>query len=110
MSESFGEKVVARQHQSGTLPDALFCLNDITAIGALKAARDLNLAVPKRLSILGVDDTPSVSYCLGLSTIRHPIGDLAKAAAAAVLHGIEHPLENSPGSVLETQIVVRSTT
>lgn len=110
MSQSFGEEVVARRHRDGSLPHALFCLNDITAVGALKAARDLGLAVPEQLSILGVDDTPSVSYCLGLSTIRHPIGDLAKAAATAVLWGIEHPSQEGQGAVLDTKIMVRSTT
>ncbi len=110
MSEEFGEEVVARRHRVGTLPHALFCLNDITAVGALRAARDLGIAVPEQLSILGVDDTPSISYCLGLSTIRHPIGDLANAAVAAVLWGIEHPLQEGQGAVLGTKIMVRSTT
>jgi LacI family transcriptional regulator len=110
MSQDFGEEVVQRRHRDGSLPHALFCLNDITAVGALKAARDLGLDVPSQLSILGVDDTPSVSYCLGLSTIRHPIGDLAQAATKAVLWGIEHPSQEGQGAVLETRVMVRSTT
>lgn len=108
MSQSFGEEVVQRRYRDGSLPHALFCLNDVAAVGALKAARDLGLAVPEQLSILGVDDTPSVSYCLGLSTIRHPIGDLAEAAVSAVLWGISHPFQEGQGAVLDTKIMVRS--
>lgn len=107
MSQSFGEEVVQPRYRDGLLPHALFCLNDIAAVGALKAARDLGL-VPEQLSILGVDDTPSVSYCLGLSTIRHPIGDLAEAAVSAVLWGISHPFQEGQGAVLDTKIMVRS--
>lgn len=107
MNEAFGHDVLVARHRAGTFPGALFCLNDITAIGALKAAREQGIAVPDDISIMGVDDTPSISYCLGLSTVRHPIGDLAAAAVATVLKGIENA-EQAMSTVLPTSIVSRS--
>ncbi|WP_261338357.1 LacI family DNA-binding transcriptional regulator [Rhizobium leguminosarum] len=110
MSEAYGNAVVSRLHQADALPDALFCLNDITAIGALKAAKDLGVAVPGKLSIMGVDDTPSVSYCLGLSTIRHPIGDLADAVCELIFDGIAHPEIRLTPRRMRTTLVERATT
>jgi DNA-binding LacI/PurR family transcriptional regulator len=92
------------------LPQALFCLNDIAAIGALKACRDLGIDVPGDLAVLGTDDTPSVSYCLGLSTIRHPIGDLARAVCDTVLRGIDEPEASLADTALATILMLRSTT
>jgi LacI family transcriptional regulator len=81
MTEAFGYDTVMKLAKGNQLPQALFCLNDISAIGALKACKDLNLSVPDGLAVLGVDDMPTVSELLSLSTIRHPINELAEAAS-----------------------------
>jgi LacI family transcriptional regulator len=47
-------------------PTAVFAANDILAIGALKAARSLNYAVPEQVSIMGMDDI----YAAGMTTPR----------------------------------------
>ena len=43
-------------------PDAIFCANDITALGAIDAARDLGVVIPDELSIVGFDDIPAASW------------------------------------------------
>lgn len=66
---------------------ALFCCNDTMAIGAMEAAHELNLPIPKRLSIVGVDDNPIGSYCSpALTTIRQPSYDIAKKATQLLLN------------------------
>ncbi|MGC9394533.1 MAG: LacI family DNA-binding transcriptional regulator [Anaerolineae bacterium] len=37
---------------------AIFCYNDLVAIGALQASQDLELAIPDALAIVGFDDIP----------------------------------------------------
>lgn len=99
MTEGFGYETVMQLVKNGQLPQALFCLNDITAIGVLKACKDLNLSIPEKLAVLGVDDMPTVSELLSLSTIRHPINDLAKNASELIIQSIEtkgesaHPVD-----------------
>lgn len=110
MNEAFGEKALKRLAKKNALPDGLFCLNDITAVGALKACRDVAIEVPTQLSVMGVDDTPSVSYCLGLSTVRHPIGDLASAACTSVINAVRNPGLAIENVVLPTVIIPRNTT
>ncbi|WP_143590047.1 substrate-binding domain-containing protein, partial [Streptomyces africanus] len=45
-------------------PTAVFAVNDITCVGALSAAEELGLRVPRDLSLVGYDDT-------NLSRLRH---------------------------------------
>ena len=56
-------------------PTAVFCYNDMTAIGALRELRRSNLNVPGDLSLAGFDDIPYAQYVdPPLTTIRQPIG------------------------------------
>ncbi|MDF2621646.1 MAG: LacI family transcriptional regulator [Xanthobacteraceae bacterium] len=79
-------------------PDAIFCISDVMAIGALEAARRvLGLRVPDDVSIVGFDDIPSAAWpSYGLTTVRQPVemmvsqafsllsDDVANASAAPV--------------------------
>jgi LacI family transcriptional regulator len=46
----------------GCTPTALFCANDVLAIGALHAIREQGLGVPDDLSITGYDNIPASEY------------------------------------------------
>lgn len=49
---------------------AIFAANDVVAMGALGAARELGLAVPRRLSIVGYDNSPLArSRLIDLTTV-----------------------------------------
>jgi len=63
-------------------PTAIVCGNDVVAFGALDAALSLAVRVPHDVSILGFDDIPMAAWeVFQLSTLRQPIGDMARAAA-----------------------------
>ena len=54
-------------------PTAIFCANDLMALGALEAARQLGLALPRQLSIIGYDDQEIARYAHPpLSTVLLP--------------------------------------
>jgi LacI family transcriptional regulator len=111
MTEIFGYETVMNLTKNNQLPQALFCLNDISAIGALKACKDLNISVPDGLAILGVDDMPTVSELLSLSTIRHPINELAEAASKLMIESIESDSQRPAPveQVFPTELMVRRT-
>ncbi|HVO40187.1 MAG TPA: LacI family DNA-binding transcriptional regulator [Spirochaetia bacterium] len=58
--------------------DALFATNDLMAIGALLAVRELGLRVPQDLSVIGYDDT-DLAACIrpSLTTIHQPREELS---------------------------------
>ena len=51
-------------------PTAIMCSNDMSAIGAMRAAFDLGLSIPKDLSLIGSDDIQLAQYTiLPLTTV-----------------------------------------
>jgi LacI family transcriptional regulator len=54
-------------------PDAVFCANDLMAIGALDVARELGLEVPRDLAIVGFDDVDAATIVSPpLTTVSNP--------------------------------------
>lgn len=60
---------------SDARPDALFCQNDIMAMGALDALRlTIGLRVPEDVMVIGFDDIPEASHpSYRLTTVRQPL-------------------------------------
>jgi LacI family transcriptional regulator len=57
--------------RNGNRPTAIFAINDAAAIGALGVARDLGIAVPTELSVVGFNDADvSAQLSVPLTTIR----------------------------------------
>ncbi len=74
-----------------TLPDALICANDDSAIGALAACADGGIQVPETLRISGHDDTmPGRFGFVPLTSVRAPLEALAKQTAELLVAAIEN--------------------
>ena len=65
--------------------DAVFVSNDQMAIGAMRAASDLNLRVPDDLAIVGFDDIPEAAFTQPrLTTIRQPVVEVGRLSVATL--------------------------
>ena len=93
-------------------PSALFCGNDVIAIGALEACQKLGINIPGDLSIMGVDDIPMAGWSMiALTTIRQPIDNIGALAARRLVARIEGRADETPSlDILPTSIVRRRTT
>jgi DNA-binding LacI/PurR family transcriptional regulator len=66
-------------------PDAVFCFNDMLALGAIRAAHDRGLRVPHDVAIVGFDNTEHSAYSVpSLTTIAPDKAALARAAVDLV--------------------------
>jgi LacI family transcriptional regulator len=71
---------------------AVLCGNDLIAIGVLRAARQLGIAVPGELSVVGFDDIPWASIVSpALTTVNQPVGEMAAVAMTLLLDRIADP-------------------
>lgn len=87
-------------------PTAIFASNDDMAAGAIAAAHQAGLHVPADLSIVGFDDTPMASAVWpGLTTIRQPIAEMARAAVQLLAPPRGTPRKT--GIVLDVTLVER---
>jgi len=67
-------------------PTAVFCYNDMTAIGVLGAARKARLSIPHDLAVVGFDDIPFATYVQPpLTTVAQPKPKMGKRAMEMVL-------------------------
>lgn len=72
--------------RAASRPTALLCANDWVAVGVLNAARELGLAVPERLSVIGFDDLAPASWpVFNLTTVFNPLNELAEASATMLV-------------------------
>lgn len=78
--------------------DAVFCGDDILAIGAMDACKEKGRSVPGDLGILGFNDIAMASWsAYDLSTIRQPIADIIVAAVELSIKLVaNHQLKPEP--------------
>ncbi|WP_307089500.1 LacI family DNA-binding transcriptional regulator [Sphingomonas faeni] len=91
-------------------PTAILACNDEMAAGALHAARQRNLTVPRDLSIVGFDDTSTAAHVWPpLTTVRWPIQAMGRSAARKLLAGSEPRMDGvTQPSVLPSELVMRA--
>lgn len=89
LSMEGGYHGVRRLKESGGLPGAIFCCNDITAVGAIKGIKEMGLKIPQDVSLLSIDDIEMASYVTPmLSTISIPKEEMGKMAVKILLDRI----------------------
>jgi LacI family transcriptional regulator len=91
---------------------AIFCFNDIAAIGAVRALKDAGLSVPHDVSVVGFDDIQSAAYCTpSLTTVRQPLAEMGKRGAQILLERIANSAVEFPAEiVMAPELVVREST
>ena len=92
-------------------PTAVFCGNDVVAIGVLNAALAAGVKVPDDLTVIGFDDLPMASWeVFRLTTVRHDLGELACQAARLLARRIAGEVDDEGERlVLPTEFVPRAT-
>jgi len=91
---------------------AVFCFNDIAAIGAIRALKDAGLTVPGDVSVVGFDDVQSAAYSTpSLTTVRQPLLEMGKRGAQVLLCRIaDREKECASEIVMAPELVVREST
>jgi DNA-binding LacI/PurR family transcriptional regulator len=94
-------------------PDAVFCANDIVALGVLDAVRhEFGMTVPENASVIGFDDIPMASWpAYSLTTIRQPVNAMIDRTLT-LLEASRNETGIAPGGIqlIAGTMVCRSTT
>ena len=92
-------------------PTAIFCSNDMTAIGAVVALEEAGLRVPEDVSVVGTDDIEFARLARpSLTTIRIPREQLGKLAFEVLDKMLRSSRRIGREHVLDTELVVRQST
>lgn len=89
-------------------PTAIFASNDLSALGALDAARECGFRIPDDISIIGFDDIPQASLIYPkLTTVRQPLEQMGQVAVKLLLEQIEDHSRPPQRVTLATQLIIR---
>jgi DNA-binding LacI/PurR family transcriptional regulator len=100
-----------RMLESDARPTAMFCANDMMAIGAMRAIREKGLAVPRDISLVGYDDVEMCRYIdVPLTTIRPPLIEVGKRSVELLMEVLKDPARTPQQIALHAELVVRAST
>jgi LacI family transcriptional regulator len=106
-----GKKAAAALIGGTNRPTAIFCCNDLLAIGALQAAKEAGIRVPEQLSIIGFDDTIlSTVTNPALSTIAQPMDQMVKLAFGLLIGSPDDGEEIRQRIVMPPALIAREST
>ena len=91
---------------------ALLCFNDLAAQGAIRALHDAGIHVPEEVSVIGFDDITGAAYGIpSLTTVRQPLEEMGRLAAATLLERIKSPNRELRSEItLQPSLVRREST
>jgi DNA-binding LacI/PurR family transcriptional regulator len=89
-------------------PTAIFCTNNMMALGAFAAIQEFGLACPEEISLLGFDDFYwSTLLRPTLTVVRQPAREVGMIAAQMLIDHVEGRPAAATPVLLPTQLIVR---
>ncbi|MCM3255468.1 LacI family DNA-binding transcriptional regulator [Priestia aryabhattai] len=110
-----GYHAALKLFSKNNLLDAIFCADDIMAIGVIDAAQSLGINIPQDLSIVGFDDIPMASWSpYSLTTWKVPVDEMVELTISILLKEINQETEEMedtkhillPGTFIERKSVI----
>ena len=91
LSSEEGYKGMKSILSKDNIPTAVFCANDITAIGAMRAIHEFGYQIPGDISVIGIDDIEISAYVKpALTTIHVPKMELGRIAVKILIDKMEN--------------------
>ena len=96
---------------SGYQPTAIICVNDITAVGALRELRERGLRVPGDVSVTGFDNVKLSEFCFpALTTVHIPRERIGQIICDHLIPDPTRPAAKEHEIVIDPELVVREST
>jgi LacI family transcriptional regulator len=104
---SAGQAIAGRAAED--LPDAIFAVNDLVALGVMQAlVMQGNVAIPRQIALIGYDDIDFASSgVVALSSIRQPSQLIGRTAVEILLEEASDPSLAPRQVVFQPELVVR---
>ena len=100
------EKLLSKKNR----PDAVFCVNDPTAIQLMLYAKKKGIKIPDELGVVGFSNDPMASVIdPSLTTVEQPVADMGREAMRILLETIKKGFNNFTPvcTALQTRLIVR---
>ena len=109
--DTVGFQVMQQLLKLGSRPDAVFCYNDLTAIGAIDATLKAGLKVPEDIAFIGCGNLRYANYLrVPLSSIDHGTAELGRVAGQLALELSAKPQQDPKSVLVPSTLVAREST
>ncbi|MDA5110442.1 substrate-binding domain-containing protein, partial [Brevibacillus thermoruber] len=106
-----GRELAEKLLDSTDPPTAIFACNDLLAIGAIQAAKQLGFRVPQDVSVVGFDNTVWASVSdPPLTTVSQPFREMGREVMDLLVQEIEGKKKGKKRIVLLPELIVRQST
>lgn len=108
-TEEHGYRAMNRLLNLPEPPTAVVAVDDLVAIGALRAAKERGVAVPQNLAVVGFNDSPFCQYTEPpLSSVAVDIRTLAQMATEVLIRQVEGREPSQRRTIVPCHLVERS--
>jgi len=110
-TEEGGYKGTLTLLENENLPTAIFCGNDLMAIGCIKALKENKIRVPQDIAVMGCDNIKIAEYTEPkLSTFKMDIYEIASLACEKLIQQIENKTNELIKIILPMEMIIREST
>lgn len=103
-----GKAAAYKLLQQEERPTAIFCISDTIALGAITAARELEIRVPEDLTVIGFDDVDDTTmFHPYITTIAQPCYELGEESFKILHTCINNGIEINKKVVLPHNFIIR---
>lgn len=96
------------QRSQAQRPSAIVAFNDVMAIGAMRAARELGFEPGRDLAVTGYDDTPMVAYLSPpLTSVRQPVAQIGAKLVEMLVGILNGAAEEQTPILFEPELIIR---
>ncbi len=112
MNAKSGQQAAEKLLSPGPLPDAVFCANDLLALGLLRGLLQAGVRVPDDVALIGYDDIDfAAASTVSLSSIHQPTYRLGRIATELLLDECDNPEGHAHQQIMfQPELVVREST
>jgi LacI family transcriptional regulator len=110
-SHADGRRLMRELMSSAAPPTAVFCVNDLTALGAMDGARSMGVSVPDDVWVAGYDDIAMSAWdAFDLTTVRQPVSTMSALAVQLLLKRMADPGLPTGHHRYPSELVIRGST
>lgn len=108
---SSGYKAILEMESAGLDYSAVICANDLMALGAINALKELSYRIPEDVQVIGYDNMFFSQYITpALSTIQHPIIEMGELRQISCFRHWKINQRHIHLVKLKTRLLLRQTT
>ncbi len=111
LHESHGYKSMDELIQKKNVPDAVFAVNDIVAMGAFRRIKEVGLRIPEDIAVLGFSNSRLTTMVSPTLTVidQFPF-EMGKKAASMLIEMIEGKRTKPKTFIIESKLIIREST